>query len=80
MCVYLCVKEHKENIAQRQCMRCSKVYLCVCVCLQLSELGKRLEGGGEASKAHAAALAAANKSATELQSRVTELEAALATK
>ena len=29
--VYVCVKEHKENIAQRQCMRC--VCVCVCVCV-----------------------------------------------
>ena len=34
VCVCVCVKEHKENVAQRQCMRCGKttVYGCVCVC------------------------------------------------
>ena len=25
-----CVKEHKENVAERQCMRCSKCGVCVC--------------------------------------------------
>ena len=29
----VCVEEHKENIAQRQCMRCAHVYVCVCVCV-----------------------------------------------
>ena len=35
VCVYVCVcvKEHKENVAQRQCMRCSKATVCVCVCV-----------------------------------------------
>ena len=36
VCVCVCFEEHKVNIAQRQCMRCSKAtlygcYLCVCV-------------------------------------------------
>ena len=30
VCVCVCLKEHTENIAQRQCMR----YMCVCVCAQ----------------------------------------------
>ena len=33
MCVCVCIKDHKENIAQRQCMRC----VCICtICVYMS--------------------------------------------
>ena len=51
VCVCVCVKEHKENIAQRECMRCSKATVCVCVrvCVRARELGRhngRIGWGG----------------------------------
>ena len=45
--VRMCVNEHKENVAQRQCMRCSKATrMCVCVWEEVHVLLEEHRVGG----------------------------------